>query len=123
MQEIIWDVKPDLIIETGIAHGGSLIFYASLIDALGGSGDVLGIDIDIRKDNKREIERHRMFKYITMIEGSSVDQSVVKKVYAFAEQKKTRCCGLRLESYARARFEGIGILFSFGDEIELSRRF
>jgi cephalosporin hydroxylase len=88
IQEIIWDVKPDLILETGIAHGGSLIFYASLIDALGGSGDVLGIDVDIRKHNKREIERHRMFKYITMIEGSSVDQNVVKQVYAFAEQKK-----------------------------------
>ncbi|MGZ4891578.1 MAG: CmcI family methyltransferase, partial [Halobacteriota archaeon] len=63
MQEIIWGVKPDLIIETGIAHGGSLIFYASLIDALGGSGDVLGIDVDIRKHNERAIERHRMFKY------------------------------------------------------------
>ncbi|MGZ4894669.1 MAG: cephalosporin hydroxylase family protein [Halobacteriota archaeon] len=88
MQEIIWGVKPDLIIETGIAHGGSLIFYASLIDALGGSGDVLGIDIDIRKHNKRAIERHRMFKYITMIEGSSVDQRIVEQVYAFAEPKK-----------------------------------
>ena len=88
MQEIIWDVKPDLIIETGVAHGGSLIFYASLVEALGGSGDVLGIDVDIRKHNRYEIERHRLFKYITMIEGSSVDQSVVKKVYAFAKQKK-----------------------------------
>ena len=48
MQEIIWNVKPDLIIETGIAHGGSLIFYASMLELLGGDGKVLGIDIDIR---------------------------------------------------------------------------
>lgn len=88
MQELIWKVKPDLIIETGIAHGGSLIFSASMLELLGGKGEVLGIDIEIRKHNKKEIEQHPMFKRITMIEGSSIDPDIVKKVYAFAQDKK-----------------------------------
>src|SRR5438045_4764189 len=72
MQEIIWDVKPDLIIETGIDHGGSLIYYSYLLELIG-KGEVLGIDIDIRQHNKTEIEKHQMFKRIKMIEGSSID--------------------------------------------------
>lgn len=79
MQEIIWDVRPDLIIETGIAHGGSLIYYASLLELIG-NGKVLGIDIDIREHNRVEIEKHPMFKRIEMIQGSSVDQATVNKV-------------------------------------------
>jgi len=74
MQEIIWQVKPDLIIETGIAHGGSLIFYASMLELIGGDSHVLGIDIDIRPHNRIEIEKHPMFKCITMIQGSSTDE-------------------------------------------------
>ena len=88
MQEIIWNVKPDLVIETGIAHGGSLIFYASMLELLGGEGNVLGIDIDIREHNRQEIENHPMLKRITMIEGSSVDKSVVEKVHKYAQGKK-----------------------------------
>jgi cephalosporin hydroxylase len=88
MQEIIWNVKPDLIIETGIAHGGSLIFYASMLELLGGEGKVLGIDIDIREHNRREIEKHPMFKRIQMIEGSSTDDAVVDRVNTFAKGKK-----------------------------------
>lgn len=80
MQEIIWQVKPDLIIETGIAHGGSLIFYASMMELLGGAGMVIGVDLDIRSHNRAEIERHPMFKRITMFEGSSIDQEVVKRI-------------------------------------------
>src|SRR5215831_13628480 len=72
MQEIIWNVKPDLIIETGIAHGGSLIYYASLLELIG-KGEVLGIDIDIREHNRIEIEKHPMFKRIKMIQGSAID--------------------------------------------------
>lgn len=87
-QEIIWRVKPDLIIETGIAHGGSLIFYASMLELLGGDGQVLGIDIDIREHNRVEIEKHPMFKKITMIQGSSIDESIVQQVYSFAKDKK-----------------------------------
>src|SRR5450631_1322818 len=71
MQELIWDLKPDLIIETGIAHGGSLVFYASILELVG-SGEILGIDIDIREHNRRAIEEHPMNKRITMIQGSSI---------------------------------------------------
>lgn len=88
MQEIIWHVKPDLIIETGIAHGGSLIFYASILELIGGEGEVLGIDIDIREHNKVEIEKHPMYKRITMIEGSSIDEKIAEQVYDFAKSRK-----------------------------------
>jgi cephalosporin hydroxylase len=88
MQEIIWNVKPDLIIETGIAHGGSLIFYASLLELIG-KGEVLGIDIDIREHNRREIESHPMIKRIKMLQGSSIDVSLVAEVKKYAEGKGT----------------------------------
>jgi cephalosporin hydroxylase len=87
MQEIIWEVKPELIIETGIAHGGSLIFYASMLEIIGVNGQVLGIDIDIRPHNRDEIEKHPMFRRIEMIEGSSTEENVVNKVYDFAVDK------------------------------------
>ncbi|HEY4876429.1 MAG TPA: cephalosporin hydroxylase family protein [Puia sp.] len=86
MQEIIWEIKPDLIIETGIAHGGSLIFYASLLELIG-SGEVLGIDIDIREHNKKEIEKHPMFKRIKMIQGSSIEEAIVSEVKKSAAGK------------------------------------
>jgi len=88
MQELFWRVKPDLIVETGIAHGGSLIFSASMLELIGGSGQVLGIDIDIRPHNRVEIEKHPLSKRISMIQGSSTDPEVVEKVYAFAKDKK-----------------------------------
>lgn len=84
MQELIWEIKPDLIIETGIAHGGSLIYYASLLDLIG-HGEVLGVDIDIRAHNRKEIENHPMFKRIKMIEGSSISQETVAQVAAAAK--------------------------------------
>src|SRR5580698_7503648 len=86
MQEIIWEVKPDLIIETGIAHGGSLIYYASLLELIG-SGEVLGIDIDIREHKKKEIEKHPMFKRIKMIQGSSIEEAIVSEVKKSAAGK------------------------------------
>ncbi|MEE8321175.1 MAG: CmcI family methyltransferase, partial [Gammaproteobacteria bacterium] len=88
MQEIIWRVKPDLIIETGIAHGGSLIFSASMLELTGGDGRVLGIDIDIREHNRVEIEKHPMYKRIDMLEGSSIDEKIAEQVYDFAKGKK-----------------------------------
>ncbi|HRO97196.1 MAG TPA: cephalosporin hydroxylase family protein [Ferruginibacter sp.] len=88
MQEIIWRVQPDLIIETGIAHGGSLIYYASILELIG-KGKVLGIDIDIRAHNRIEIEKHPMFKRIEMIQGSSVDPEIIGKVGDIAKQYKT----------------------------------
>jgi cephalosporin hydroxylase len=88
MQEIIWHVKPDLIIETGIAHGGSLIFYASMLELIGEQGQILGLDIDIREHNRIEIEKHKMFKRITMIEGSSIDEEIAQQVYELAKNKQ-----------------------------------
>jgi cephalosporin hydroxylase len=85
LQEIIWSVKPDLIIETGIAHGGSLIFSASMLELLGESGRVVGIDIDIRSHNRAAIESHPMSKRITMFEGSSFDPGIVAKVSELAK--------------------------------------
>jgi cephalosporin hydroxylase len=87
VQEIIWKVKPDLIIETGIAHGGSLILSASILELIG-KGEVVGIDIDIRKHNKKEIEKHSLFKRITMIKGSSINKKIIKKVQDLAKGKK-----------------------------------
>ena len=104
MQEIIWAVKPALIIETGIAHGGSLIFSASMLSLLDLSEaiaknkvvdpsktkrKVLGIDIDIRDHNKIALENHPMNNWIEMIEGSSVDDDVISQVCDFAEGFKT----------------------------------
>lgn len=87
LQEIIWKTKPDLIIETGIAHGGGLIFYASMLELIG-KGEVLGIDIDIRKHNRKEIEKHKLAKRIKMIEGSSVDERILKKVSEIVKKHK-----------------------------------
>ena len=79
MQEIIWEIKPDYIIETGIAHGGSLIYYASLLELIG-HGEVIGIDIDIREHNRKEIEAHPMMKRIKMLQGSSIDKKNVEEI-------------------------------------------
>jgi cephalosporin hydroxylase len=87
MQELIWQIRPALIIETGIAHGGSLIFYASMLELLGGNGLVAGIDIEIRAHNRREIEAHPMFRRIRLIEGDATGPEVVEEVYGLAEGK------------------------------------
>ena len=87
MQEIIWKVKPDLIIETGIARGGSLLLSASILELIG-NGTVLGIDIDIREFNKKNIKKTKLAKRISMIQGSSIDKKVVSQVKKFAKGKK-----------------------------------
>lgn len=79
MQKLIFKVKPDVIIETGIAHGGSLIYYASLLELLG-KGKVIGIDNDIRAHNKALLVKHPMYKRITLIDGSSIDEKIVHQV-------------------------------------------
>jgi cephalosporin hydroxylase len=81
LQEVIWTLKPDVLVETGIAHGGSLIFYASLFEAMG-HGRVIGVDIEIRPHNRAAVEAHPMVKRISMIEGSSIDAAVVSQVQA-----------------------------------------
>lgn len=93
LQEIIWEVKPDMIIETGIAHGGSLIFSASMLTLLEAceeieNGKVLGIDIDIREHNRKAIEAYPMNKKITMYQGSSIDEEMIQKVHEFAKKGK-----------------------------------
>lgn len=101
LQEIIWEVKPDLIIETGIAHGGSLILSASMLALIDMSEaiesnvtlnpaeskrKVIGIDIDIREHNKIEIEKHPMSSRIQMIQGPSTDSKIVEKVKNIAKK-------------------------------------
>lgn len=92
LQEIIMTVKPDLIIETGIAHGGSLILSSSMLELLdscepiaGCKREVVGIDIDIREHNRKAIEEHPMYKHITMLEGSSIAPEIVQKVHEIAK--------------------------------------
>ncbi len=99
MQELIWSIKPDLIIETGIAHGGSLIFSASMLalldmcdaietdttlDPKNSKRKVLGIDIDIRAQNRAAIEAHPMASRIQMIQGSSIAPEIIEQVRSVA---------------------------------------
>jgi len=88
IQEIIWNVKPDLIIETGIARGGSIIFHASMLELIGKNGIIIGIDKDIREHNRIEIEKNRMYKRIKMFEGSSISDSIFDKVSKYAKESK-----------------------------------
>lgn len=93
MQELVWRIQPDLIIETGIAHGGSLILSASLLElnaACGGdaTAQVLGIDIDIREHNREAIDAHPMSKRITMIQGSSIAPEIIEQVHEHAKGKQ-----------------------------------
>lgn len=92
MQELIWKAKPDLIIETGVARGGSIAFYASMLELLG-RGRVIGIDIDIRKHNRQKIRTHPFYKRITLLQGSSTDPKVLEKVkkIAAASQRVLVC--------------------------------
>jgi cephalosporin hydroxylase len=99
LQEIIWEVKPDLIIETGVAHGGSLVLSASILalldiedgrifDSSRKNRRVLGIDIDIRDHNRIEIESHFLSSWITLLEGSSTDTNLVDEVSSLAKGYK-----------------------------------
>ena len=89
LQEIIWETKPDLIIETGVAWGGSLVFSASMLALLEScgqieKGEVVGVDIDIRSHNRQALESHPLSRKITLIEGSSIDQAIIDQVHAVA---------------------------------------
>lgn len=81
LQEVIWTLQPDVLVETGVAHGGSLVFYASLFEAMG-KGRVIGVDIEIRPHNRAAIEAHPMKKRIELIEGSSTAPDVLDQVKA-----------------------------------------
>ncbi|NOT22120.1 MAG: cephalosporin hydroxylase [Nitrospiraceae bacterium] len=131
MQEIIWLVKPDLIIETGVAWGGSLMFTASMLAILEACGQidegrVVGIDLEIRPHNKQAIAAHPLARKITLVEGSSIDEAVVSQVRAIAAQYKRVMVCLdshhthdhvlaELESYAP--LVGVGSYCLVGDTI------
>jgi len=132
MQELIWDIRPDLIIEMGIAHGGSLIFSASILammdmcDAIeaGTSMDptksarkVLGVDIDIRAHNRAAIEAHPMATRIQMIEGSSIEADIIAQVQAVADQYETiLVCldSMHTHDHVRAELEAYAPMTSVG---------
>lgn len=80
IQEILWRVQPDYVIETGIAHGGGLVFCASVLEAIG-AGVVIGIDVDIRKHNLEAIKKHRMKRRIALFEGSSTDMMLYSDIF------------------------------------------
>lgn len=88
MQEVIYRLQPEVILETGIAHGGSLVFYASLCQAMG-RGRVIGIDIEIRPHNLKAIEAHELFDRITLIEGDSVAPEIVDQAGALIQSDET----------------------------------
>lgn len=80
LQELLWSYRPTLVIETGVAHGGALILYASILDLIGGSGEVVGIEVEFREHNRRALEEHPLNKRITVLEGSSVDPVIIDRV-------------------------------------------
>jgi cephalosporin hydroxylase len=88
IQEVIYRIKPDVLIETGVAHGGSLVFYASLFKAMG-KGRVVGVDIEIRPHNRKAIEEHELKPLITLVEGSSVDPKIVELVRGLVKPGET----------------------------------
>jgi cephalosporin hydroxylase len=88
VQEVIWQVRPDFILETGVAHGGSLVHSASLLELLGGEGLVVGVDLDIRAHNREAIEAHPLAKRIRLVEGSSTDPGVAATVRELARGRR-----------------------------------
>jgi len=95
LQEIIWNTQPDLIIETGIARGGSLIFHASMLELLGKDGLVVGIDIDLRQHNRKRILAHPLAHRIKLFDGSSIAPDIIANITALAKDKN---CLLILDS-------------------------
>lgn len=87
LQEIIWSIKPDFVIETGVAHGGSIIYYASILELIG-KGRVIGIDIDVRPHNLGQIKKHPLSKRINLIIGSSVSEDVLSQVRKLVGKSK-----------------------------------
>ena len=119
MQELIWKIRPDVVVETGIAHGGSLIFYASMLSLLNNNGFVIGIDIDIRPHNRKEIESHPMYSHIVMVEGSSVDNNVFQSVRERASGKKVLVCldSLHTHEHVLQELRLYSSLVSFGSYV------
>jgi cephalosporin hydroxylase len=119
LQEVIWTVKPDVIVETGVAHGGSLVFHASLCHAIG-KGRVMGVDVEIRPHNRRAIEDHPMSKYIQLVEGDSVGAETIGRVHAAVHAGETVLVILdsnHTKTHVLAELEGYHDLVGVGSYI------
>jgi cephalosporin hydroxylase len=103
IQEVVWRVRPDVIVETGVAHGGSLVFYASLFAAMG-FGRAIGIDVEIRPHNRIAIESHPLARFITLVEGSSTAAATIATVRA-AVRPQERALVLLDSNHTRAHVE------------------
>ncbi len=89
MQELIWRIQPDVIVECGVARGGSIVYYASLLQMVGRGGRVIGIDIDIREPNRKALEAHPMAKHFRLVEGSSIAADTLALVRAQIRSDET----------------------------------
>ena len=98
LQQLIYDLKPDIFIETGIAHGGSLIYMASLFELMGIDSQVIGIDLEIRPHNRTAIEEHKMYKRIKMIEGSSISEETIINLEKLLEGSNGKTITVMLDS-------------------------
>jgi cephalosporin hydroxylase len=92
LQEIMWTTKPDCIIETGVARGGSLIFYASMLEFLGGDGFVVGIDIDTRAHNRKRVVEHPLARRIRLVDGSSIESATAEEVAELTKDRRIMVC-------------------------------
>ncbi len=128
-QEVVYRLRPDVLVETGVAHGGSLVLYASLFKAMG-AGRVIGVDVEIRPHNRRALEAHELFPLITLIEGSSTDPDVVarvrssvregERVLVILDSNHTRAhVGAELEAYHRLVTPGSYIVATDGSMRDL----
>lgn len=119
LQEVLYRVKPDVIIETGVAHGGSLVFHASLCKAMG-KGRVIGIDIEIRPHNRTAIESHELASLITLVEGSSTDPGIVARVRELVGAGETVLVILdsnHSKAHVAAELEAYGTMVTSGSYI------
>lgn len=111
LQELIWEARPDLVIETGIAHGGSLLLYASILRLLGGEREVLGIDIDIRPHARETLATHPLASSVRTIEGDSVSPEVFDQVRAIAAEHE-RCLVILDSNHTKSHVAGELRLYS-----------
>lgn len=119
LQELIYKIKPDVIVETGIAHGGSLVFHAGLCKLMG-RGRVIGIDLEIRPHNRVAIEQHELSNMITMIEGDSIALATVAKVKSLVKPGETAIVFLdshHAKAHVLAELDAYSPLVSVGSYI------
>lgn len=119
MQEVIYRLKPDVILETGVAHGGSLVFYASLCKAMG-HGRVIGVDLEIRQHNREAIEAHELSSYISLVEGDSVGVETLETVRSMIEPQERVLVILdscHTKSHVKAELEAYHSLVSEGSYV------